>query len=240
MILYYAELPGGERLFVDPLERKLDIVKEFKDSFDFANPGTKQEWLDEFLEDQDDFLEWAGKKIALFPNESGECGCYTYDEWDFHLIKEDITIQGEHHSSVVFNKKETAEPVNGVGTMEEWDEDGKIHISRKCFIIDGRLQGPGEKIDFSGNDDGGYIYRGEFKDDQLIGAGRFMSNYWTPMLGERQLYLLSNWIEFCLDPQTTIWQIMDPLRWNEYTFGAIQGGTFQNDKLKWHCYWKFC
>ena len=24
---------------------------------------------------------------------------------------------------------------------------------------------------------------------------------------------------------------MDPLRWNEYTFGAIQGGTFQNDKL---------
>ena len=53
MILYYAELPGGERLFIDPDENKLEVVKEFKDSFDFANPGTKQEWLDEFLEDQD-------------------------------------------------------------------------------------------------------------------------------------------------------------------------------------------
>ena len=58
-----------------------------------------------------------------------------------------------------------------------------------------------------------------------------MSNYWTPVLGERQLYLLSDWIEFCLNPQTTLWQIMDPLRWNEYTFGAIQGGTFKNDTL---------
>ena len=77
---------------------------------------------------------------------AGECGCYTYDEWDFHLIKEDITIQGEHHSCVVFNKKETTEPVNGLGTMEEWVEDGKIKISRKGFIIDGKLQGPGEKI----------------------------------------------------------------------------------------------
>ena len=97
--------------------------------------------------------------------------------------------------------------------------------------INGKLQGPGEKIDFSGNDDGGYIYRGEFKDDLQIGEGRFMSNYWTPVLGERQLYLLSDWIEFCLNPQTTLWQIMDPLRWNEYTFGAIQGGTFKNDTL---------
>ena len=90
--------------------------------------------------------DYSSYKITLFPFESGECGCYTYDEWDFHLIKEDITIQGEHHSCVVFNKKETTEPVNGLGTMEEWDEDGKIKISRKGFIIDGKLQGPGEKI----------------------------------------------------------------------------------------------
>ncbi len=232
MILYYTVLPGGERLFVDPAEGKLEISDEFKNSFSYENPGTDQEWLDDFLAEQEEFLEWAKERIAAYREPEGECGCYDFGEIELRLIKEDITIEGEHRSCVVFNKKETDRPVNGIGTMEEWDEDGRISIRRKGFIVDGKLQGWGEKIDFSGNDCGGYIYRGEFKDDRLNGEGRFMSNYWAPTLDEKQLYLFSDWIEFCLDPNTTPYQIMDPLRFNdERTFSAVQGGTFKNDEL---------
>ncbi len=231
MILYHTKLPGGERLFVDPVDNKIDVVTEFKDSFDFANPGTNQEWLDEFLGVQADFLEWAKEKIASFPYESGECGCYSFDEWDFHLIKEDITIQGEYRSCIVFNKKETTEPVNGLGTMEEWNEDGRIRIRRKGFIVDGKLQGWGEKVEYFDDGLDCYIYRGEFVDDHLNGAGRYMVNAWTPALDEKLLYLFSDWIEFCLDPNTTSYQIMDPLRMAERTFYALQCGTFKNDEL---------
>ena len=66
MILYYAVLPGGERLFVDPAKGKLEVVSEFKDSFSYENPGTSQEWLDDFLGQQEDFLEWAKEKTASF------------------------------------------------------------------------------------------------------------------------------------------------------------------------------
>ena len=238
MILYYAVLPGGERLFVDPVEEKLSVGKEFKDSFDFTNPGTNQEWLDEFLEIQDDFLEWAKEKIDNFPYESGECGCYSFDDWDFHLIKEDFTIQGEHHSCTVFNKKETSGPINGIGTMEEWDDDGKLTIRRTGFLINGKIQGLGEKIDFI-DDREANIYRGEFKEDQLNGEGRFMARYWMPMLDERQLYFFSNWVEFCMDPNTTPYQILDPLHLNESTFTGVKGGTFKNDELhgEGFCLW---
>ena len=229
MILYYVELPGGERLFVDPVEEKMEIVKEFKDSFTFDNPGTDEEWLDDFLGEQDDFLAWEIDRITAYREPEGECGCYDFDGTELHLIKEEITIEGEHRSCIVFNKKETNQPVNGIGIMEEWDEEGKISIRRKGFIVDGKLQGWGEKTDFTVCD--GYIYRGEFADDHLNGKGRFMSNYWTPALGEKLLYLFSNWIEFCLDPNTTPYQIMDPLRMAERTFGAVQGGTFKNDEL---------
>ena len=231
MILYHTKLPRGERLFVDPVDNKLDVVTEFKDSFDIANPGINQEWLDEFFGVQADFLDWAKEKIASFPYESGECGCYPYDEWDFYLIKEDITIQGEHRSCIVFNKKETAETVNGVGTMEEWDEDGKIRVRRKGFIVDGKLQGWGEKVEYFDDGLDCNIYRGEFVDDHLNGAGRYMLNAWTPALDGKLLYLFSDWIEFCLDPNTTSYQIMDPLRMTERTFYALQGGTFKDDEL---------
>ena len=231
MILYYTVLPGGERLFVDPAKEKLEIVKEFKDSFCFDNPGTDQEWLDDFLGEQEEFLEWAKEKIAVYPEPAGECGCYDFGETELHLIKEDITIQGEHRSCIVFNRKETDQPVNGIGTMEEWDEEGTIRTRRKGFIVDGKLQGWGEKVEYGDDGYDCHIYRGEFKDDRLNGEGRFMINAWTPALDEKLLYLFSDWIEFCLDPNTTAYQIMDPLRMAERTFYAVQGGTFKDDEL---------
>ena len=232
MILYYAVLPGGERLFVDPTEEKLEVVSEFKDSFSYENPGTDQEWLDDFLGQQEDFLEWAKEKTAAYPEAEGECGCYDFGETELHLIKADITIEGEHRSCIVFNKKETDQPVNGIGTMEEWNEDGRISIRRHGFIVDGKLQGWGEKVEYGDDGYDCHIYRGEFKDDKLNGEGRFMSNYWTPALGKKQLYLFSDWIEFCLDPKTTPYQIMDPLCFSdERTFSAVQGGIFKDDRL---------
>lgn len=231
MILYYTVLPGGERLFVNPVEDKLEIVKEFKDSFTFDNPGTDKEWLDDFLEEQEDFLAWAKDRITAYQKPAGECGCYDFGGTELHLIKEDITIEGEHRSCVVFNRKETDQPVNGFGTMEEWDEEGKIRIRRKGFISNGKLQGWGEKVDYFDDDLDCYIYRGEFKDDKLNGEGRYMLNAWAPVLDEKQLYLFSDWIEFCLDSNTTSYQIMDPLRMSEWTFYALQCGTFKNDEL---------
>lgn len=231
MILYYVDLPGGERLFVDPIEEKLTVVKEFKDSFSFDNPGTNQEWLDNFLEEQDDFLNWAKEKTADFPYESGECGCYSFDDYDFHLIKDTFTVQGDHHSCIVFNNKELSGPINGIGTMEEWDEDGKLTVRRTGFIINGKLQGWGEKIDFDTESQMADIYRGEFIGDQLNGEGRLMTGYWMPKKDEKQLYYFSNWVEFCMDPNTTYYQIMDPLKGDELSFSIIQIGTFKNDKL---------
>lgn len=233
MILYYAELPGGERVFVDPINGKLEIEENFKYVHSILKElGTDKEWISEFENHQDDFLSWAKERIDSFSGGSGECGCYLFNGSELHLIKENMTVEGDYRSCTLFNGKKSDKNVTGTGVLEEWDDEGKLVVRKIGNFKDGLLQGLGEKYDFGFDDVEFHFSKGEFSNDKLNGYGRFMAHIWQPLTyHEKRIYFISDWVKSCMDPETPFSEIITPLEGDELVFSSIRIGTFRNDEL---------